>query len=318
MKRRSLKRLKRRILQTLPRTSLVVGGLALSVAIVLLFNMYREHRLWNFWMYTEFPVTVDPQNKSITENPLVNAFLEDNKLLVGAVATYEKIIHPTEKVITILPGMRKEQVATLFSKSLRWTNVERQAFMTKPKNAPLPLTEGSFVPGVYVMSPKTTPAEAQQMINDRFRTEVLSRYSTSTQEKVTIADALVIASLIQRETIGTKDMRLVSGIIWNRLFSKMNLQLDASLQYAKANNPYESEWWPRVVPADKFINSPYNTYENEGLPPAPIANPSVAAIIAALNPIKTPCLFYLNDRQGNILCSITYDEHLDKIREHYK
>ncbi len=318
MKRRRLKLFKKRIKRRLPSILLFIGGLVLSIILVSFWNMYKEHRLLNIWTHKEFPVTVDPTTKTITENTLVNTFLADNHLLLGAVAIYDQITHPGQKVITITPGMRKEQVSELFAKTLGWNSQQKKTFITRPKDATLPLSEGSFVPGVYVMPPKTSPQDAQTLINERFITDILSRYGAAAQEKMGIEQVLTIASLIQRETIGTKDMRLVSGIIWNRLFTNMNLQLDASLQYAKANNPAEAEWWPKVVPADKFIASPYNTYRNNGLPPAPIANPSVAAILAALNPIKTPCLFYVNDPKGNIHCSVTYDEHLEKIRKFYK
>ncbi len=162
-----------------------------------------------------------------------------------------------------------------------------------------------------------TPEEVQTLVNQRFTNEVLSHYGTSTQEIVPLEDALIIASLIQRETIGTDGMRLISGIMWNRLFSNMKLQVDATLQYSKANSTTGGTWWPRVVPNDKYIRSAYNTYIHEGLPPTPIASPSIAAILAALNPIQTPCFFYFNDPKGNFHCSVTYEEHVKSLNVYY-
>ena len=63
-------------------------------------------------------------------------------------------------------------------------------------------------------------------------------------------------------------------------------------------------------PDDKYIESPFNTYSNKGLPPSPIANPSTDAIIAALNPKKTDCMYYFHDRKANFHCSVTYEEHV--------
>jgi UPF0755 protein len=97
----------------------------------------------------------------------------------------------------------------------------------------------------------------------------------------------------------------------------MPLQLDASLQYAKANNPNEPNWWPAVRPADKFIESPFNTYQNKGLPPEPIANPSVDAIVAALNPYSTDCVYYFHSPTREYYCSVTYEEHVRKLQEVY-
>lgn len=290
-------------------------------------------------MTQEFPVTVDPKREIISENEQVNAFLADEHSLFGAsvasvggviqdifvwLATsladlpwYQNLANVTERFVTITPGMRKEQVATAFAKTLGWTSKQKQKFLTPLTGASLPLTEGSFAPGLYAVAKGMAPEDAQKLVNERFSADVLAHYSTSTQAVVPLNEALTIASLIQRETITTDGMRLLSGIMWNRIFADMNLQVDATLQYAKANNKSVSNWWPTVYPRDKYIKSPYNTYQNSGLPPAPIANPSVASILAALNPIKTDCLFYFNDKKGNFHCSKTYAEHKKQIDKYY-
>ena len=279
----------------------------------------------------DFPVTVDPKNKIIIENELVNAYLKDNHSLLGAsiidagnyiwnifrnIATtvanapwYQSVANVSSRFVTITPGIRKEQIVNIFGDTLGWNNKQRKMLGS--------ISEGSFAPGTYIVSIGTAPDSIQTMISDRFSKDVLSHYGTSTQDVVPLEDALTIASLIQRETISTDGMRLLSGIIWNRLFANMNLQIDSTLQYAKANNPAEESWWPKVLPKDKYLKSPYNTYTHAGLPPSPIANPSVAAILAALNPIKTPCLFYFNDKSGSFHCSATYAEHTKLLREYY-
>jgi UPF0755 protein len=96
----------------------------------------------------------------------------------------------------------------------------------------------------------------------------------------------------------------------------MRLQIDATLQYAKGSNP-QHVWWPKVTPSDKYIASAYNTYKNEGLPPAPIANPSMEAIIAALNPKKTDCMYYFHDKKAGFHCTKTYEEHVALLKEYY-
>ncbi len=287
-----------------------------------------------------FPVTVDPANKTITEKDEVNAFLADQHSLFGTVIVsdvgnyfwnaiekvaiainntpwYQNVASVSGRFITITPGMRKEQVAATFGDTLGWTSKERQAFMTPIGKESLPLSEGSFSPGLYQVTSHMSPIEVQTMVNDRFDNDVLSHYGTSTQKIVPLDQALTIASLIQRETISTDGMRLLSGIIWNRLFKGMDLQIDSTLQYAKANKTGETSWWPAVTPNDKYIVSPFNTYMHNGLPPAPISNPSVNAILAALNPINTSCLYYFNDQQGVFHCSDTYAEHLSLLKKYY-
>ncbi len=290
----------------------------------------------------QFPVTVNPKNKTIVENAEVNAYLEgssspfvasvaeaDNPFwdIFTSVATaiadmpwYQNIASVSgidSRLITVNPGMRKEQVAEIFAKALSWNNQQKEQFVTPGNGSTLPLVEGSFFPGTYFVDGQMTPTTVQALVNDRFTENVLDHYGTSTAQIVPLSQALTIASIIQRETIGNADMRLVSGIIWNRIFMNMNLQIDATLQYAKASSNATAVWWPNVIPKDKYIKSPYNTYINPGLPPTPIASPSVAAILAALNPIKTSCVYYFNDKKGGFHCSPTYAEHVKLLKEYY-
>ncbi len=96
----------------------------------------------------------------------------------------------------------------------------------------------------------------------------------------------------------------------------MKLQIDATLQYAKGSE--EDGWWGKVNSVDRKIDSSYNTYLHEGLPPGAIANPGLAAIAAAYNPAKTSCLFYLHDKNRQIHCARTYEEHKKNIEIYLK
>ena len=152
------------------------------------------------------------------------------------------------------------------------------------------------------------------MIHDKFVSDVLNRYTSEVEAQVPIVDALTIASLLEREASDFENMREVSGVIWNRLFINMPLQLDATLQYARAGKATEKNWWPTPKPADKYLDSPYNTYAYKGLPPGPISNASAAAILAALNPYPTDCLYYFHDSEGDYHCSKTYEEHVANLK----
>ncbi len=281
-----------------------------------------------------FPVSVDPAKKLIVENPAADGLILQNangqlsaaageiRAVVSSVASfiaslpfYQLLAGADERFVTIQPGYREEEVAQSFAKELDWSAKERATFLTSLRTTPPTLSEGEFVPGTYEVHAAASPSEVQNLLNDRFTSDILDRYSTTTSQQVPLNDALTIASLIERETGGADDMRLISGVIWNRLFHNMNLQIDATLQYAKASTA--KSWWPAVKPADKYIKSPYNTYAHAGLPPAPIASPSVAAVIAALNPKPTDCLFYFHDKYGNFHCSATYEEHVALLKQYY-
>lgn len=281
-----------------------------------------------------FPVSVDPARKLIVESPQADALInqgQDARLsaatanigevitwlasVIASLPLYQQLAGSDVEFVTIQPGYRQEEVAQAFGTALNWSARQRQQFLSQVHSTPPTLVEGEFVPGVYEIHGAASVDDIQNMLSDRFTSQILNRYSTTTAAQVPLADALTIASLIERESGGTDDMRLISGIIWNRLFNNMNLQIDATLQYAKAAN--SKSWWPAVRPVDKFIRSAYNTYAHPGLPPTPIASPSVAAVIAALNPKPTDCIFYFHDRLGNFHCSATYAEHVKLLKKYY-
>lgn len=284
---------------------------------------------------TPFPITVDPINETIHEDPEVEQLLEETHgeraasvglarevfswlaNLVASAPAYQQLAGSDIAFVEIRPGYREEEVAYAFGKKLGWSAKEQQAFLAQVHSEHPELTEGEFVPGNYMVSGAANPSYVQEMLGDRFAKDILARYSTSTEELVPLEDILTIASMLERETSDPAEMRLISGIIWNRLWAGMNLQIDATLQYAKASKSKTGSWWPKPVPDDKYIKSPYNTYRNKGLPPGPIANPSTAAILAALNPKKTDCIFYFHDSKGVMHCTENYKDHVKLLKKYY-
>jgi uncharacterized YceG family protein len=279
-----------------------------------------------------FPVSVNIYTEEIIESPyvaefyantLANAPFSDsrwwNKVasVLAPNKLYQSLASPVSRIIVIWPGERKEQVVQHIGDIMRWNNTERAEF-TELIDSSLPiLGEGKYFPGQYITHRAATPNDIFVLISSQFQTEVLNRYTTEVSTAVPLQDALIIASLLEREASDFENMREVSGVIWNRLFIDMPLQLDATLQYVRGSSPNEQKWWPLVKPADKFVDSPFNTYQNKNLPPAPISNPSSEAILAALNPIITDCIYYFHTDDGKYVCSTTYEEHVSKLQTLY-
>ena len=281
-----------------------------------------------------FPVSVDPANKSIIDNPQADAFftahtsslpasvgavtdiLDWVASLINGTSLYQSLAAANEHLITIQPGYRKEQVAASLAYALNWNSTKQKEFLTAVANNNPGIPEGTITPGTYVLDTNMTPANVAALMNVAFDKNILSHYSTTTQQQVPLNQALTVASLLEREASGPSDMRIISGIIWNRLFKNMNLQIDATLQYAKGQNT-SGNWWQRVVPKDKYITSDYNTYAHPGLPPGAISNSSVASVLAALNPVQTSCLYYFHDSHGVFHCSDTYEEHVALLKKYY-
>lgn len=279
-----------------------------------------------------FPVSVDPVKQTIVQEDLLHNGVfetlaqeqEESQSFTSKVIAfffkrewYQNLASPVGRILVIWPGERKEEVAKNIGDILRWNADERAEFIRLISVAEPTMSEGKFYPGQYVAHRDATPEEVASMIHEKFVSDVLNRYTAEVEAQVPIVDALTIASLLEREASDFNNMREVSGVIWNRLFINMPLQLDATLQYVRGAKPAEKNWWPTPKPADKYLDSPYNTYAYKGLPPGPISNASAAAVLAALNPFPTECLYYFHDSEGGYHCSKTYEEHVANLKIQY-
>lgn len=246
---------------------------------------------------------VTPKTLSF-ENRLLNSF---KNLSFGEF--YVSLANPTVAFVRVQEGMRKEQIAEMMFDRFNWQEKDKTDFFAydEIRNRKY---EGRYFPDVYLIPKNVSGKEMRERMEERFDDKLSKLKEEANKKNLNFDSILIMASIIQREAGGKNDMKTISGVIWNRLFAGMNLQMDATLQYAKGNE--ENGWWPIVSPKDKTIKSPYNTYQNTGLPPAPIANPGLASVSAALNPQKTSCLFYFH-KNRQIYCSKTYAEHKQKI-----
>jgi len=165
--------------------------------------------------------------------------------------------------------------------------------------------EGFLFPDTYrIFRDATTEDIVQKMLAnfDKKLTEEM-RVEINKQGK-TIYQIITMASLIEKEVRTAKDMKIVSGIFWDRIKYGQALESCATLAFILGVNKqqYSAE--------DTKINSPYNTYRNLGLPPGPICNPGLNAIQAAIYPEFTDYNYFLNRQDtGETIFSKTLDEH---------
>ena len=117
-------------------------------------------------------------------------------------------------------------------------------------------------------------------------------------------EALILASIIEKETGQPADRPLVSSVFHNRLKVGMRLQTDPAVIYGQG-----PEFEGRLRTKHLRAPGPYNTYRNAGLPPTPIAMPSRASIHAALHPAKTELLYFVARGDGTTKFSTTLEEH---------
>lgn len=121
-------------------------------------------------------------------------------------------------------------------------------------------------------------------------------------------DILVLASIVQKETPKVKEMPMVASVYLNRLIKGMRLQADPTVVYALTDGFGDMRGEP-LLRGHLKIESPYNTYRNNGLPPKPISSVGRDAIRAVLKPAKTEYLFFVADGRGGHKFSKEYSEH---------
>ena len=171
--------------------------------------------------------------------------------------------------------------------------------------------EGLLFPAKYPIADDVGPAGILQPMADEMVTRVETiDWTTIEAAGYTRYEAIVAASLIEREA-GTDDERpVIASVIYNRLDQGTRLQIDATVIYALGYNP------GRVLATHLETDSPYNTYRIDGLPPTPIGTAGIASLEAAANPADTPYLFYvLGFADGAHLFAETYEGHQENIAD---
>lgn len=216
------------------------------------------------------------------------------------------------KLITFQEGLRKEQIGERLQKLLDWNEEQLSEWNNLYTENNTDYIEGVFFPDTYLIPVDETPTQIANRMIDNFNENFAPFQEKFLEKNIKWTTALKLASLIEREAGGKSDMPIIAGVMWNRLEEGQLLQIDAAIQYAKGKE--NEQWWSVVTGSDiKNTDSLYNNYKYKGLPPTPIANPGIDAIEAVLNPAETDCFFYLHDRNRQIHCSITYEEHLENI-----
>ncbi|MEI7549173.1 MAG: endolytic transglycosylase MltG [Actinomycetes bacterium] len=227
-------------------------------------------------------LSLQPGTRRIHAHQVSNLVLEellDPSRLVGVVRIPEGA--RISNVIKIMVGQgfdEKEILAAIEDAKTPWGSVE-----------------GALFPATYAFPRDTT---AQSAIAQMIQTTKRALGELQVEERARAADfttlqVLTIASLIQAEA-DEPDFSKVSRVIYNRLADGMRLQLDTTVLYA-----LKEQGRIRVTNKDLTVNSPFNTYKQNGLPPGPIGNPGSKAINAALSPADGPWIFFITVKPGD-------------------
>lgn len=227
-----------------------------------------------------------------------------------------------EVVITIPEGWRAEQVAelltqenimdgTLFLAVVRAGNsVEHPLLANRPAGASY---EGYLFPDTYRLPLNGTPEDLISRMLDNMAGKLpANAIELASAQNYTFYEILTIASIVEREAVVPEERPTIASVYLNRLAQGMYLQADPTVQYAMGYQTDTGQWWKTPVTLEEYsqVDSPYNTYLYDGIPPGPIANPGASSILATLQPEQTNYLFFMGcGGEGRHLFAQDFETH---------
>jgi len=250
----------------------------------------------------------------------------------------------TGVTVTIPEGWRTEQTAWLleqrelmraddFMAEVRTGDYDYPWLASRPAGASL---EGFLFPDTYNLPNDATPSTVIDLMLATFDTragsEIESRLAGKTifdaglgaERALTAYDVITLASIVEREAMVPEERPVIASVYFNRLDpayvneTALRLSSDPTIQYAKGLDETTGNWWNPMLPGEgQTVNSPYNTFVVQGLPPGPICSPGLAAILAVLNPAETNYLYFHAVGDGSHVFASTLEEHLQN-QEKYK
>ena len=227
---------------------------------------------------------------------------------------------PTQVKFVILPGWRMEEVAASLPTSGLAISPEQfllvardphSGFDFMPKGAS---AEGFLFPGEHILPRAIGPVQLVALLMNNAALALSPEMRAGfARQGLDVYQAVTLASIVQREAVKSEEQPSIASVFLNRLAAGMRLETDPTIQYALGFDAVTNSWWKSPLSVDDLaIQSPYNTYQNPGLPPGPISNPSLSALQAVAYPAQTPYYFFRARCDGSGLhnFSETFDQHL--------
>jgi len=229
-------------------------------------------------------------------------------------------------MVTVPEGLRVEEIANLleekgvlskddFLKAVKEDHPE--SFL--PEGASDNNLQGYLSPATYGFSRSVSGSQAVQQMLDAFDEQVVEEVQPQLETTgLTLDRVVTLASIVEREAVKSEERPLIASVFINRMKVGIPLQADPTVQFALADdsdNVARYGYWKKELSlADLEVDSPYNTYENAGLPPGPIACPGLDSIRAVLRPARTNYLFFVAKDDGSHVFAETLEEHLRNVQ----
>jgi UPF0755 protein len=231
---------------------------------------------------------------------------------MSGASAFALLLDPSSRAghVTVPEGKTVDETLTLLSEKLGTPVDGLKAALRDSSALGLPRyaggrAEGFLFPTTYDLPEDAKPVDILRRMVEAYKENVdqdeLARGAQALHRSP--YEVLIVASLVEKEGI-TDDFGKIARVLYNRLDKGMRLQLDSTVNYALHRNNI------RVGAEQLAVDSPYNTYKVEGLPPTPISNPGLAAIEAALHPTPGGWLYFVKaTKDGHSAFAVTLDEH---------
>jgi UPF0755 protein len=201
-------------------------------------------------------------------------------------------VRTSEVQVTIPEGFTNDQIKVRLVDA--FPDFDQVAWDKQTKNL-----EGSLFPDTYRFSKTVSVDEIVQKMRSTLDRRLAEKGLVEISN-----DTLIMASIIEKEVQTPEDMKRVAGILFNRMKIGMPLQVDSTLTYINQKTS------ATLTSADLKTDSPYNTYTRKGLPPTPICNPGINAILAVLNPTPSKDFYFLTTKDNTVIYAQTHDQHV--------
>ncbi|MFK0049388.1 endolytic transglycosylase MltG [Streptomyces sp. NPDC090741] len=240
-------------------------------------------------------------------------------LAIGAAALFPLLRNgdapEKPRQLTIPEGWRAPQVYAAIDRELKLPAGSTKAAVptaglalpTEAKGNP----EGFLFPATYPVTSKSTPAALLAYMVDTANRKLAAKAVAdgSKAHGMTPYQTATLASIIEAEAESRSDRGKVARVVHNRLARSMPLQMDSTINYALGRSTVDTKL------SETRIDSPFNTYERQGLPPTPIDSPGLEAMTAAVAPTPGDWLFFVTVKPGDTRFSATYEEHRKHVAE---
>ncbi|MEO8578976.1 MAG: endolytic transglycosylase MltG [Gemmatimonadales bacterium] len=223
--------------------------------------------------------------------------------------------HGLVNTVTIPEGFTVADIVPRLAKALKLPvdsvkAAVRDTALLARLDLPNPTLEGYLFPDTYAFPVGTTARQAVREMVFAFERRWNPDWDSSLVDlKINRNDLVTMASIVEREARVPEERPVIAAVYYNRLRKGMRLQADPTVQYALGHHV------GRVLYKDLAVESPYNTYLHNGLPPGPVASPGLASLAAAANPANVPYLYFVASKDGHHEFRMTLEQHTNAVRQ---